>query len=375
MSMGGLALCVFVGLPIISSSGIVGSRPPPAAWAACDEVTAAVAPPPAGGMVTAVGDDASFTVKVGGQTWLRSAPIRAYVEGAWHAPSHSGTTNAGGTDPVLGPFSSTNVSWLVGPSRVPLHTSVRVFHSGDAALFITELPEGASGTNASNPILPQTWQPATGKDGQGLTSQGHETPPQGLPNNTQWTRYHDNGIYPPSLAFPAFSSRSYATEAQNLLPTLGFVTWADCQVPSLHGTNVTDSLGGLSMGGPVVLFQRGHHSAASLVVSPIDNLKSVVHTLRSDNGSGGAWETGVNSEIASLPAGFYHRTLLTFRRDGGITAAMHAWGRTVRAMKGTDRSFVAADPVNFLSYWTDNGVRSERVVPLRPSPPPAPSPP
>ena len=108
------------------------------------------------------------------------------------------------------------------------------------------------------------------------------------------------------------------------------------------------------MGGPVVLFRQGNRSE-TLVVSPLDNLKSVVHTLRKDSGDGGAWETGVNSEIESLPPGFMHRTLITFG-SGGITAAMTQWGSIARGIKGTDRRMVLEDPVvNFLSFWTDNG--------------------
>ena len=102
------------------------------------------------------------------------------------------------------------------------------------------------------------------------------------------------------------------------------------------------------MGGPVVLFRQGNRSD-TLVVSPLDNLKSVVHTLRKDSGDGGAWETGVNSEIESLPPGFMHRTLITFG-SGGITAAMTEWGSIARGIKGTDRRMVLEDPVvNFLS--------------------------
>ena len=118
------------------------------------------------------------------------------------------------------------------------------------------------------------------------------------------------------------------------------------------------------MGGPVVLFRQGNRSD-TLVVSPLDNLKSVVHTLRKDSGDGGAWETGVNSEIESLPPGFMHRTLITFG-SGGITAAMTEWGSIARGIKGTDRRMVLEDPaVNFLSYWTDNGGYCKMVILFR----------
>jgi hypothetical protein len=105
-------------------------------------------------------------------------------------------------DGVLGAFSCTNVSWAVG-SGLPLHTSVKVFSacpvvSGKpdptctqgsvAAVFMTELPMGATGTNASNPTL----------------HGGHTTEP---------------GAFPPSIAFPAF-------RADKTLAALGYVTWS-----------------------------------------------------------------------------------------------------------------------------------------------------
>ena len=67
-----------------------------------------------------------------------------------------------------------------------------------------------------------------------------------------------------------------------------------------------------------------------------------------------AWETGVSSEIRSLPLGFSHRTLLRFGR--GVTATVKEWGETVLRLKGTDRAQTQTDlATNYLSYWTDNG--------------------
>ena len=94
---------------------------------------------------------------------------------------------------------------------------------------------------------------------------------------------------------------------------------------------------------------------SAVVISPLDNFKSAVHTHTNSSTGDGAWETGVGSEIVSLPPGFYHRTLLMFGGQAtGVTAAMDLWGRTVRRIKGTDRASVGRDLVtNYLSYWTD----------------------
>ena len=59
------------------------------------------------------------------------------------------------------------------------------------------------------------------------------------------------------------------------------------------------------------------------------NLKSAVHTSVP---SRGALESGLSSEIESVPTGFVHRTLLLFG-DAGVTAGMEAWGRTIQALK------------------------------------------
>ena len=106
---------------------------------------------------------------------------------------------------------------------------------------------------------------------------------------------------------------------------------------------------------PVVLFESEHF--LSLVVAPMDNFKTAVHHVRDENDSAVAtWDTGVSSELHTLPPGFEHRTMLVAGR--GITAALDAWGRALRTAYGTDRSMVEADrAVNYLSYWTDSAPR------------------
>lgn len=69
--------------------------------------------------------------------------------------------------------------------------------------------------------------------------------------------------------------------------------------------------------------------------------------------TGVAWETGVSSEVNSLPIGFSHRTVLSAGK--GITATLNQWGRGLRALHSTDRMDTSDPVVNKLSYWTDNG--------------------
>jgi hypothetical protein len=67
----------------------------------------------------------------------------------------------------------------------------------------------------------------------------------------------------------------------------------------------------------------------------MDNFKAAVHHVR--GGVSVAWDTGVSSELTSLPVGFEHRTMLVAGR--GITATMERWGRALRKSYGTQRLF------------------------------------
>ena len=158
----------------------------------------------------------------------------------------------------------------------------------------------------------------------------------------EWER-ENAGAHPPSIAFPSFDT----TASGGLLPQLRYATWAGVMVPIKVGAaNVSEAICGLTSSGPVALYD-GNHS--TIAISPLDNFKSAVHTASSS-----AWETGVSSEIRSLPPGFSHRTLLRFGR--GVTATVKEWGETVLRLKGTDRAQTQTDlATNYLSYWTDNG--------------------
>ena len=54
---------------------------------------------------------------------------------------------------MLGNFNCVNVSWVTGAGLV-LHTSLKTYVGKDVAVFVQQLPDGADGTNASNPVLP-----------------------------------------------------------------------------------------------------------------------------------------------------------------------------------------------------------------------------
>jgi len=117
-----------------------------------------------------------------------------------------------------------------------------------------------------------------------------------------------------------------------------------------YGKGPLTHLQGLSSNGPVAIF---NDTSTTMVVSPADNFKNAVHFYNTASGATPAWETGVSSEVESLPKGFTHSTLLVV--GDGITATMDSWGTLLRQMQGTQRLVQNSPVVNSLSYWTDNG--------------------
>jgi hypothetical protein len=167
--------------------------------AAAGAATATQAAPPPPLLDVAFGDDAAFNISVAGENWVGSAPIRAFAAGEWQKLTHTGTTRSSGSD-VLGEFSCVNVSWVTGGGLV-LHTSLKTYAGLDMSIFVQQMPGGATGTNASNPVLPG-----------------------GL-------RVMDPGNYDPVVAFPALSGGQ--------LEQLGFVTWQSRMINVELGVNVT----------------------------------------------------------------------------------------------------------------------------------------
>jgi hypothetical protein len=132
---------------------------------------------------------------VGGTRWLGSAPIRLFAGGAWQSLARTGLAKHTAGSDTLGAFRCVNVSWASGSGLV-LHTSLKSYADNDLAVFVQQLPAGAAGTNASNPVLPGN------------------------------VRIMDPGAYPPIVSFPSF--------AGGLLESLGFVTWQSRMIVSAH---------------------------------------------------------------------------------------------------------------------------------------------
>ena len=102
-------------------------------------------------------DGAEFSVSLAGIPWLTSVPIRFFAANSWQHLTRTKTVRSHGTD-ALGSFECINVSWSWAPvydvTKRLLHTSLKRYTDLNTAIFVQQLPAGASGTNASNPRWP-----------------------------------------------------------------------------------------------------------------------------------------------------------------------------------------------------------------------------
>jgi hypothetical protein len=72
------------------------------------------------------------------------------------------------------------------------------------------------------------------------------------------------------------------------------------------------------------------------------------------NSATGQINGNISGQIATLPAGFAHQTLLVV--DTGINSALTTWGQTLTTLQGKTRPANDADTIlNQVGYWTDNG--------------------
>lgn len=71
-------------------------------------------------------------------------------------------------------------------------------------------------------------------------------------------------------------------------------------------------------------------------------------------GTSGEISSGIDTRIASLPAGLTHRTFLVVGK--GINKTFETWGQAMTDLQGKTRPANDADlPLTSLGYWTDNG--------------------
>jgi hypothetical protein len=116
---------------------------------------------------------------------------------------------------------------------------------------------------------------------------------------------------------------------------------------SFSGTFAPPSFSNLANESPWAFFDS---SANTFILSAASNFMTSVNT-RAASGELGA---GISSQIASLPAGFQHQTLLVIGK--GINRTIETWGNMLTTMYSKRRPANDADlGLSKLSYWTDNG--------------------
>jgi hypothetical protein len=91
-------------------------------------------------------------------------------------------------------------------------------------------------------------------------------------------------------------------------------------------------------------------SGQSFILSPAANFMTASTTW----GPNGELTSGISADIAALPRGFEHRTLLVVEK--GINRAFDTWGQALTGLSGKTRPANDADvSLNKVGYWTDNG--------------------
>lgn len=91
-------------------------------------------------------------------------------------------------------------------------------------------------------------------------------------------------------------------------------------------------------------------SANTFIVSPASDYMAAATT----SGPKGEIQAGISNQIATLPVGMTHRTLLAYGQ--GINQTVATWGQALTDLTGKRRPPNDADQLlNTVSYWTDNG--------------------
>ena len=316
------AVAAGVSLALGATAPLADHLPPaPAVWCGGSEGTA-----DSGGAVLCVNAEFGYSLSVGGEVWLRSAPGAAlsfWCDGE-RLSARNGTlapagpaSNVSGAD-TLGEWAGVQRRF-VGPASAPhCAATATVLHYPAAGAFEFRLAFEAALNGTAAMDLP--------------LSHSQLTTVSGGPTATAFPSF-DARASGPSLGFVEFRGQTLST---------GFVASAASGFP--------DGYQGGLQSGPLALFSASDPHPAALVVGPISAAKDTVLTLHD-----GALSAGASGYLESLPAGFQTRVALVARR--GLNAAYSAWGRSARLAAGqVPKLTLDADPLSRqLHYLTDNG--------------------
>ena len=132
-----------------------------------------------------------------------------------------------------------------------------------------------------------------------------------------------------------FSFPNWSQHPQNL----NHLTFSGIFAPPTFSDFASDS--------PWIFFDS---SANTFILSPVTHFM----TASTAWGPNGELASGISPQIANLPQGFQHQTLLVI--DKGINRAFDSWGQAVTSLRGKKRPANDADAsLKTAGYWTDNG--------------------
>lgn len=143
-------------------------------------------------------------------------------------------------------------------------------------------------------------------------------------------------------------SVSYANAAPNAAPFPAFSSFPGGLLHLTYfGMFAEASFSAFAPDSPWVYFDP---SGNTLIVSPASDYMAA--EMR--HGVNNQVESGISTAIASLPAGFTHKTLVAYGQ--GINATLSVWGQALTDLTGKTRPASDADSLlKSVSYWTDNG--------------------
>ncbi|HVW84323.1 MAG TPA: hypothetical protein VHB50_06565 [Bryobacteraceae bacterium] len=145
----------------------------------------------------------------------------------------------------------------------------------------------------------------------------------------------------------ALFSLTYNNESANTAPFPAISSYPSLHTLSFGGVFSLPDFHNLSADSPWVFFDD---AANTWILSPASDYM----TANSSRLSSGTITAGIAPQIATLAAGFTHRTALVFGQ--GINQTFGAWGQALTDLSGKARPANDADMLlKNISYWTDNG--------------------
>ena len=142
-------------------------------------------------------------------------------------------------------------------------------------------------------------------------------------------------------------SVTYDTVSPNVSPFPAIATYPATSHLSFNGQFSAPDFTNLHLDSPWVYFDA---SANTFILSSASDHMTSATVRQSDN----SITAGISTRIATIPAGFTHRTILTF--GSGINQTFIDWGRALTSLSGKQRPSNEADRLlRSISYWTDNG--------------------